>query len=313
MKKFIVTGCNGYIGSHMCYQLRQEYPDCIILGIDKETKSHLNHLYNDFVLINLARDYPDYSSYSQIDCIFHFAALASVSEGEKYKYEYYMNNLASSLNMIELAKSHSIKNFIFSSTCAVYGKTSPTHALLNENQIKNPLSIYAKTKSMIEDVLIAAEESNSIRAGILRYFNAAGRNVKANLFEEHDPETHIIPILAKTNEIDIYGTDYDTIDGTCIRDYIHVIDVCQAHIKAYEYMENNKKGIICNIGTGEGYSVKQIVQKTEKILNKTIKKTVKSRRNGDVPYLVANTEKMKNVLTFEPQYDIISIIESMRV
>ena len=308
-KTFIVTGCNGYIGSHMCYELRQYYPNCVILGIDMVAKPHLRHLYNEFTQINLSRDVPDYSYYN-IDCIFHFAALASVPQGEQFKYTYYRNNLQSSLNMIELANTHSVDNFIFSSTCAVYGE--PEYIPLNETHPKNPVSVYAKTKSVIEDVLMAAEENNLLRAGILRYFNAAGRNVEANLYEEHEPETHLIPLLARNDTIDLYGDDYNTPDGTCIRDYIHVIDVCQAHIKAYKYMEKHKKGIVCNVGTGRAPTVLEVIHEVERILDKKMAVNIKPRRPGDVPYLVADTTKMQKELTFTPKYDMVSIIQSLR-
>lgn len=308
-KTFLVTGCNGYIGSHMCYELRQYYPDCIILGIDMVAKPHLRHLYNEFELINLSRGVPDYSYYN-IDCIFHFAALASVPQGEQFKYTYYRNNLKSSLNMIELANNYNINNFIFSSTCAVYGE--PQYIPMDEKHPRNPVSVYAKTKMTIEDVLLAAEENGILRAGILRYFNAAGRNVKANLYEEHDPETHLLPILAQNDSVELYGNNYNTPDGTCVRDYIHVIDLCQAHIKTYEYMEKSKKGIICNIGTGKAPTVLEVIGLVEKVLEKKIKITEMPRRPGDVPYLVAQVAKMKKSLTFTPKYDIIDIIKSLK-
>lgn len=306
---FLVTGCNGYIGSHMCYELRKYYSDCLILGIDMVSKPYLTHLYNEFEQMNLSRQVPDYS-YHNIDCIFHFAALASVPEGEKFKYTYYRNNLQSSLNMIDLANTHGVKNLIFSSTCAVYGEHQ--YLPINEEHPKNPTCVYAKTKSTIEDVLLAAEENNILRAGILRYFNAAGRNVEANLYEEHKPETHLIPLLARNNTIELYGNDYNTPDGTCVRDYIHVIDVCRAHIKTYEYMKKHKKGIVCNIGTGKNPTVLEVIREAENVLKKKIYIQVKPRRNGDVPFLVADTTKMTKELTFVPEYDIFNIINSMR-
>lgn len=309
MKTFLVTGCNGYIGSHMCVELRKHYPDCRILGIDMTDKPHLRHLYNDFVLMNLSRSTPDYP-YQNIDCIFHFAALSNIPQGEQFKYTCYRNNIQSSINMIELANTHGIKNFIFSSSCSVYGDTLDIP--LDEDQSRYPISVYAKTKAMMEDILLAAQDVKLLNVGILRYFNAAGRNVEANLFEDHEPETHLIPLLVKNDSIDIYGNDYATTDGTCVRDYIHVIDVCQAHISAYEYMEKNRRGIICNIGTGNPTTVLQVVRGVENLLNKKIKVNFAPRRPGDAASLMSDTTKMKKVLTFTPKYDIFDIINSMK-
>jgi UDP-glucose 4-epimerase len=312
MKAFLVTGCNGYIGSHMCYELRKHYPDCNIIGVDMVDKPHLCHLYDDFQQMNLCYQTPDVYETS-VDCIFHFAALASVTEGEAHKYSYYRNNIQSSSNMIDLAIKNDIQNFIFSSTSAVYGEPDwfPVFPM-NEEYPKNPVSVYAKTKSIIEDILLAAEENGILYAGILRYFNAAGRNVEANLYEEHNPETHLIPLLVKNDNINVYGTDYGSADGTCVRDYIHVIDICKAHIKAYEYMVDNKRGIVCNIGTGIGSTVMEVIKMVENVLTKNINITIKPRRPGDVPFLLSDVNKMKNVLTFTPEYDILSIISSMR-
>lgn len=309
MKTFVVTGASGYIGSHMCYELRSAYPDCYIIGVDKVQKNKLDHLYNDFMLYDISRTNFGIFDRFKVDCVFHFAAYASVPEGEANKWHYYRNNINGSLRLIDEAISYGVKNFIFSSTCAVYGHADKR---INENKQKNPSSVYAKTKSIIEDVLLAADSEKFLNAGILRYFNAAGRNVIANLYEEHDPETHLIPNLMSKDTVDVYGTDFDTRDGTSVRDYIHVIDICQAHIAAYEYMKKNNKGIISNIGTGRGYSVLEVINLVEKITGKKLKIAYHDRRPGDVDYLVSDVEHMKKILTFTPKFDIVSIIESMR-
>lgn len=310
MKTFVVTGASGYIGSHMCYELRQAYPDCYIVGIDKRKKNKLDHLYNEFLLYDLSRtNYGVFDSH-KVDCVFHFAAFASVPEGEANMWHYYRNNLTGSLKLIDEAICFGVKNFIFSSTCAVYGSSEKR---ICESKSKNPSSVYAKTKHMIEEILIAADTEKFINAGILRYFNAAGRNVKAGLFEEHDPETHLIPNLVNKDTVDVYGTDFDTRDGTAIRDYIHVIDICRAHIKAYEYMQNNNKGIITNIGTGRGYSVLEVIDVVEKVTDKKLTVNFHERRPGDVDYLVSDVKNMKKLLNFTPEHDIFSIVQSMKV
>lgn len=304
MKTFVVTGASGYIGSHICYELKQKYSDCRIIAIDKKMKNKLNHLYDEFVLNDLSKSTTDVLEYRKIDCIFHFAGHIVVSESEKYPWSYYRNNVASSMRLLELAIHHGVKNFIFSSTCAVYG--DPNYVPIDENHTKNPVSVYADSKAIFERMLLAAEKEEGIRAGILRYFNVAGRNVEANLFEEHEPETHLIPNVINKDTVEVYG------DGSCVRDYVHVVDICKAHIAAYEYMENKNKGIVCNIGTGKGHSVLEIISLIEKQLGKKKSVVYEDPREGDVEILVSDVVRMRNELTFKPEHDIVSIVESMR-
>ena len=311
MKKFVVTGASGYIGSHMCYELRKAYPDCFIIAIDKFRKRKLDHLYDQFELRDIAKTNVEFFRFNKdIDCIFHFAALAVVPESEEKPYTYYCNNVMSTIRMMDEAIYHGIKNFVFSSTCAVYG--TPKSLPIKEDEKRKPESVYAASKSIAEDILLAAEKERGVRVSLLRYFNAAGRNVEAGLYEEHDPETHLIPNLVKHNKVTVYGNNYDTPDGTAIRDYIHVIDLCRAHIRAYEYMENNNKGIVCNLGTGQGNSVMEVIDKVEVTQGKSLLIEFKPRRNGDLPILYSDTTKMRNNLQFLPEHDIVSIIESMR-
>ena len=309
-KRFVVTGCNGYIGSHMCYELKKAYPDCWIHGVDRVEKQHLRHLYDFYDHTDLAVD--PISIPEGTDAIFHFAAYISVEEGEQQPSRYYRNNVVGSLRLIARAIEAGVPNFIFSSTAAVYGEDkSAMFGHLNEDMKMNPHSVYAKTKAMVEQVLIDTPEMNTAR---LRYFNAAGRDVKANLFEEHDPETHLIPLLVKNKKATIYGDTWATKDGTCIRDYVHVIDICRAHLLAYKHMEiNSGTNMSINIGTGEGHSVKEVVDKVNKIIhNGEMEITYEDKRNGDVPRLVANTEIAETILKFKPQYTLDDIIESMK-
>jgi len=309
VKTFVVTGASGYIGSHMCYELRQAYPDCKIIGIDKIEKHKLQHLCDDFFTMDLSKTNFYVFEREKPDCIFHFASRTLVSEGEENPYYYYYNNIMSLTKVLDEAVYAGVKNFIFSSTCAVYG---PVKKPVNEMMPLNPKSVYAKSKAMCEEILQSAERQHGIRAGILRYFNAAGRNVEANLYEEHDPETHLIPNIMRDYSVDVYGTDFDTPDGTAIRDYIHVIDICRSHIRAYEYMEEKNQGIVCNIGTGKGYSVMQVIDAVSKVTNYDVQIGFHDRRPGDVDCLVSDVARMKEVLTFEPEHDMVSIIESMR-
>ena len=308
MKTFVVTGCNGYIGSHMCYELRQSYPGCTIVGVDKVDKPHLRHLYDGYSPIDISIN-PLYTTSRDIDCVFHFAAYISVEEGERDPWSYYRNNIGATFGAIDFARRNKVKNFIFSSTAAVYGESANPIVTLKENTKLQPTSIYGKSKAICENILEDIDDMNIAR---LRYFNACGRNVKANLYEEHDPETHLIPLLVKNKQATIYGNTWATKDGTCIRDYVHVVDICRAHIRAYEYISNGAS-IVSNIGTGTGYSVKEVVDKVNEIIhNGEMDIVYEDRRNGDVPRLVANTDIAETILNFKPQYTLDDIIESMK-
>ena len=308
MKTFVVTGCNGYIGSHMCYELRQSYPGCTIVGVDKVDKPHLRHLYDGYSPIDISIN-PLYTTSRDIDCVFHFAAYISVEEGERNPYEYYRNNIGATFGALDFARRNKVKNFIFSSTAAVYGESANPIVTLKENTKLQPTSIYGKSKAICESILEDIDDMNVAR---LRYFNACGRNVEAKLYEEHDPETHLIPLLVKNKQATIYGNTWATKDGTCVRDYVHVVDICRAHIRAYEYISNGAS-IVSNIGTGTGYSVKEVVDKVNEIIhNGEMDIVYEDRRNGDVPRLVANTEVAETVLNFKPEYTLDDIIESMK-
>jgi len=310
MKTFVVTGCNGYIGSHMCHELGTFYNDCHIIGVDKDVKPHLRHLYDDFIHADLVSD-TFYPTKGGIDCIFHFAAYISVEEGERNPWSYYRNNIGATLGTISAAKKYGVKNFIFSSTAAVYGDSvNPILGQIQETNKLQPTSVYGKTKAICEEIL-AATDLNVAR---LRYFNACGRNVKANLYEEHEPETHLIPLLVKNKKATIYGNTWATKDGTCIRDYVHVVDICRAHIQAYRYLETQEKAnFAVNIGSSKGYSVKEVVDKVNQIIhNGEMNIVYEDRRNGDTPYLVADNTKLKELLDYTPSYTLDDIIESMK-
>jgi UDP-glucose-4-epimerase GalE len=292
----------------MCHELGMMYNDCKIYGIDKHDKRHLRHLYDFYDHIDLA---VDPISLPKADAIFHFASYISVEEGELQPLRYYHNNVVGSLRLIRRAVEEGIPSFIFSSTAAVYGQSkSPMFGHLYETTAPNPYSVYGKTKHMVEQVL---QDEKSINSAILRYFNVAGRSKAANLYEEHDPETHLIPLLARNKTATIYGDDYPTHDGTCVRDFVDVRDICRAHTLAYRHMEQSKEDLLLNIGSGKGYSVKEVVDKVNKIIhNGEMNVEYKDKRAGDVPYLVADTTKAKELIEFEPQYDLDQIIGSLK-
>jgi UDP-glucose-4-epimerase GalE len=294
----------------MCHELGTLYNDCKIHGIDKNDKRHLRHLYDSYDHVDLAVD--PISLPEGTDAIFHFAAYISVEEGERDPFKYYRNNVVGSLRLIARALEQKIPYFIFSSTAAVYGNSkNPMFGHLFEHTPPNPFSVYGKTKYMVEQVL---QDEKGINSAILRYFNVAGRSKKANPFEEHDPETHLIPLLVQNKNATIYGDDYPTKDGTCIRDFIDVRDICRAHTLAYRHMEQNKENLVLNVGSGKGYSVKEVVDKVNNIIhNGEMNIEYKDKRPGDVPYLVADTTKAKETIGFEPQYSLDQIIESMKI
>jgi UDP-glucose 4-epimerase len=310
-KTFVVTGCNGYIGSHMCYELRKTYPDCIIHGIDKHEKQHLRSLYDFYHNTDLVSDTINLPA--RADAIFHFAAYTSVEESMREPFMYHQNNLVGSIRLIDRAIVERAENFIFSSTAAVYGESHDSmFGHLNENQPMNALSVYGHTKQVVEEILASVYQMNVM---CLRYFNACGRNVEAGLYEEHDPETHLIPLLARSKTATIYGNDWPTRDGTCIRDYVHVIDICKAHLLSYKHMSgmSMRTNDVLNVGSGKGYTVKEIVDKANEIIhNGEMTIEYKERREGDVAYLVANTDKIKMMLNFTPQYTLDDILESMK-
>lgn len=315
-KNFLVTGTEGYIGSHMCWELKQAYPHSNIIGIDNrrglldENLCISENLTDKFFFSDLCNFDESLGLYPNdtLDCVFHFAAYASVPEGEVRKYAYYKNNLKSTLGIMDLALVYKARNFILSSTCAVHGNSVQPGYLIKENFPRYANSVYGKTKIICEDIV---QSQNQIPVGILRYFNAAGRNQEADLRENHNPETHLIPILHRNDKIKVFGTDYDTQDGTAIRDYMHVVDICQAHIKAYEYMDSTRENITCNLGTGIGHSVADVILKCSEIYGKKYEIEKCPRREGDAPYLVADNSIMKNTLKFLPKYDIVDIIKSM--
>lgn len=309
MKNFVVTGCNGYIGSHMCYELKQAYPHCRIHGIDKVRKDHLKHLYDSFDHTDLATDMIFLSPIDggRIDAIFHFAGYISVEEGERYPWKYYHNNVVGSMRLIHQARQKGVRNFIFSSTAAVYGNVS---GVINEDQPMNAVSVYGKTKQMIEEVLASLTDMNVAR---LRYFNACGRNAQAGLYEEHEPETHLIPLLVRNEKATIFGDDWPTSDDYAVRDYVHVVDICRAHFRAYEHMSRNNESLVLNIGSGKGYSVMEVVNAVnDRIHNGRMQIEIKDRRAGDVACLVADTTRINETLGEKRLYTMSEILKSMK-
>jgi UDP-glucose 4-epimerase len=247
------------------------------------------------------------------DAVVHFAAFAYVGESVEHPERYYQNNVVGSFNLIRLCSDNGVKKFVFSSTCSIYG--NPVKVPISEDQTSNPINPYANSKLMIEMILKDFEYAFGLKHVALRYFNAAGADPGGIIGESHNPEPHLIPIvletaLGKRDKVRVFGNDYNTPDGTCIRDYIHVNDLADAHLKALEHLNSKNESAIINLGTGSGNSVLEIIEKAKSITKKAIPLEIIDRRAGDPAILVADNKKAKEVLGWSPKFSIDNILES---
>jgi len=309
----LVTGGAGYIGSHTVRKLLEKKHKVIIF--DNLSRGHAESLPKTAAFENIdlcdAEGLKSSIAKYEFDAVIHFAAFAYVGESVENPEMYYRNNVTGSYNLITALKDKNVKKIVFSSTCSVYG--DPGQIPIPESEKINPINPYAKTKLTIENMLMDYNTAYGIEYVALRYFNAAGASVDGMIGESHDPEPHLIPLvlfaaLGKRKNIMIYGDDYKTADGTCIRDYIHVNDLADAHIKALEYLEDKNTSTVINLGTGNGYSVKEIVDTAGKITGIDINQVITSRRPGDPAILIADNKKAKEVLGWIPEYDLEKII-----
>ena len=314
-KNVLVTGGAGYIGSHTVKQLIKGNYNIIIIdnlqeghieSIPKNIKFVKGDLADKELLNKVMRDY-------KIGSVIHFAANCLVPESVKEPIKYFDNNIINSLNLLKAMLENNIKKIVFSSTCAVYGELKKTP--IKEDDPRVPTNPYGLSKLMFENILEVCDKAYNLRYVSLRYFNAAGADISGEIGEDHDPETHLIPLimqaaLGKRENIQIFGTDYETKDGTCIRDYIHVTDLADAHILALKWLAKGKESRVFNLGNGNGFSVKEIVDLSRKITGKDIPIVEASRREGDPARLVASSDKIKKELKWNPRYDIKKIIET---
>jgi len=313
----LVAGGAGYIGSHTVKRLREAGHHPVIY--DNLSRGHrmvvdilkVPAIYADLndkpVLLKALRDH-------KIDTVMHFAAYAYVGESVDKPLLYYQNNVATTISVLQAMAEADIRRFVFSSTCATYG--DPDKIPITEEEKKAPVSPYGRSKWMVEQILqdqIVADKN--FRFAALRYFNASGCAMDGSLGEDHDPETHLIPVVLQTilgvrPKITVFGTDYPTRDGTNIRDYIHVDDLADAHIAAMERLEAGKP-IVCNLGTGRGFSVKEIIQTCEQVSGKKVPVEYGARRAGDAIALYADPGRAKQALGWEAKYkDPRQIIQS---
>lgn len=300
----LIVGGAGYIGSHTSWLLHQQGYSIIVLD-----KLIHNQPFNQPWARLIKSDFSNkhvlkkiFTEYT-IDCVMHFAAFIEVGESVKKPKDFYQNNVIKTLTLLNVMLECGVNKFIFSSSCAVYG--IPQKLPLEESHPFAPINPYGKNKLTIEYVLQDYARAYDLQHISLRYFNASGAYPEKMLGEWHIPETHVIPKLLRAainNETFlICGNDYPTKDGTCIRDYVHVLDIAQAHIQAYEYLQKNNMSNFFNLGSESGFSIKQLIETTEQILKIKIKVNVCSRRLGDVPVLIANATKAQKILEWQAQ------------
>lgn len=310
----LVCGGAGYIGSHVNKQLNKEGYETVVF--DNLIYGHREAVkWGHFVqgdLKNIDEIEAVFQKYS-IEAVFHFAAYAYVGESVKEPEKYYYNNVANTLNLLHVMKKYGCNKIIFSSTCATYGE--PERIPITEDMQQSPINPYGASKLMVETIFQDYSKAYDLKFVVLRYFNAAGADPEGEIGESHTPETHLIPLIldaasGKRQDIKVFGTDYDTPDGSCIRDYIHVYDLATAHLLALHYLEEGKESNFFNLGNALGTSVLEVVESVKKVTNRKFRVTMTDRREGDPAKLVGSSEKAQKVLGWKPVYgDIDTIVE----
>ena len=324
----LITGGAGYIGSHTILNLIEK-TDYKIIIFDNLENGHIETV-NTLLEINSERqrradaniifekgdlrnieDIENVFNKFSIDGVIHFAAFALVEESVKNPSKYYRNNIYGTLNLLDAMIKHNVKRIVFSSTCATYG--NPQYTPIDEKHPQNPINPYGYSKLAVERIMDDYDKAYGLKSIRLRYFNVAGADEKGRIGEWHEPETHLIPNILKASDskiFEIFGNDYETRDGTCIRDYVNVLDLAEAHRLAYEYLLKENKTDVFNIGTGEGYSVKEVFDACERVLKKKIPVEIKGRRAGDPAVLYANIVKVENILNWKPERSLEDSIKS---
>lgn len=312
MPKILVTGGAGYIGSNTAHRLRKRGFDVLI--IDDLSRGHeRNTVGFPFCKLNTADTKELIPLLRDVDAVVHFAAYISVGESTEKPEIYFANNVSGTLGLLNAMIEAKVRRLVFSSTAAVYGL--PEESPISEEAPFAAVNPYGESKVMVEKILGWLDQYRGLRSIVLRYFNACGADPETGLGEEHEPETHLIPLLFRAIEtgqpVTIFGDDYPTPDGTCIRDYIHVADLAEAHVVALESLLAGGRSDAFNVGTGTGHSVLEVVRAVEEATGKAVPRKIGPRRQGDPPALVANSNKLKHTLGWKPQYgDLRSIVET---
>jgi len=307
----LVTGGAGYIGSHTALLLAQHGYKVIILD-NLSQGQQFNQPWATCIQADCADQQVLTNLFSQhpIHAVFHFAASIEVGASVKSPITYYINNVVKTVQLLETMLAHGVSKFIFSSSCAVYG--DPQALPLTEDHPKSPISPYGRNKLMVEMILNDLNKAYNLEYVALRYFNAAGALPEHGLGEQHSPETHIIPLLLRAaiaqKPFSIFGTDHATQDGTCVRDYLHVLDLAQAHVLALKHLEAGNPSDAFNLGTGHGFSVKQMIEHVEHVTELKIKTILAEKRAGDPPALIADPTRAQNILGWEPRFSDLDFI-----
>jgi len=303
--KILVVGGAGYIGSHMLKILHGA-------GMDVLTLDNLSSGYRDAVRYGdcVQGDLGDTDALHSLfrkhrpEAVFHFASSIQVGESMQSPRKYYRNNVVNTINLLDVMLDYGVNRFVFSSSAAVYGR--PERSPIDEAHPIAPLSPYGKSKAMVEQVLEDYASAYGLRSACLRYFNAAGADMEGELGEQHDPETHLIPLIlqaisGRRSSVTVFGRDYDTPDGTCIRDYVHVQDLCDAHLLALRFLESSEGCHAFNLGNGQGFSVQQVIDAACRVAGKKIDVIEGERRAGDPDTLIASSAKAHAVLGWQPR------------
>lgn len=311
----LVTGGAGYIGSHTVAELLERGEEVVVL--DSLETGHRDALLGGKLYEGDLRDkalLKKLFSENEIDAVIHFAANSLVGESMKNPVKYYDNNVFGTLCLLEAMNEANVRKIVFSSTAATYGE--PEKVPIEEKDRTEPLNVYGETKLMMERMMSWFDKVLGIKYVSLRYFNAAGSHVSGKIGEDHRPETHLIPLVLQTalkqrEHISVFGDDYPTADGTCIRDYIHVSDLADAHLRAVDYLRRGEDSNVFNLGNGLGFSVKEVIEVSKQVTGRDIPVVIEARRAGDPAVLVASSEKARNILGWKPAYNKLEdIIES---
>lgn len=311
-KNILIIGGAGYIGSHMVKDMLQAGYDAIVL--DNLSKGHRdavpNGIFYEGDLGNASLLDKIFSSY-KISAVMHFAAYSLVGESVQRPLVYYRNNISQTIELLDAMFRHDVQHFIFSSTAAVYGE--PIKLPIREDHPCQPSNAYGATKLAVERMLADCSRAYGLKYVSLRYFNAAGADISGTLGERHDPETHLIPLILQVaggqrENIQIFGTDYPTPDGTCLRDYVHVSDLTQAHLLALESLLNGGDSAIYNLGNSKGLSVQDVIKTAREVTGHSIPVITSNRRAGDPAVLVADSEKIRRDLGWQPRFENLKTI-----
>jgi UDP-glucose-4-epimerase GalE len=306
MRYVLVTGGAGYIGSHVSKKLAKEgYTPIVIDNLSTGNRVAVKwgpffegDISNKSLVCEILDHYP-------IEGVFHFAASTSVRESLTETMRYFQNNVGKTLDLLEVLVEKKVPSFIFSSTCAVYGM--PKKLPLDESHPKAPINGYGESKAIVEDILLRVSQNHGMHVAILRYFNAAGSDFEREIGEAQRPQTHLIPLLLeaaskKGGKFTLYGDDHPTEDGTAIRDFIHVEDLAEAHIKAFEWMKIHGDNLLLNLGTGKGHSVREVIAIVEKLTSQKVPLILEARSPGDPPKLYADPSQAKETLKWEAKH-----------